>query len=617
MRTFLLSASALPIRLPALLLVTALFALNAISFMNAALVTDSGRDIANAWAIANGSSLPLTGPEIYGTWRLGPIWFYLLAVPFLFGGSLTTLALWVGLLASLKVPLAYFVAHRLYGRPAGIALASLVALPGWSSAGALVIAHTAVIESAVFSVLWVGLWIRQRPDIGRLVLGGLMLGLAMHAHPTAVVVAPWLVGAAWSRVPGSRLRKAAAAAGVGFLLPWLPMLYDEALSGWPQIGASQAYVAGIGWGERLASVPAVAHGLISGWTPLLAGFLLPAWPHAKTALAVAGSLALLLAALGAVKALWLKRRCVLILLVQLLGALLLVCMLRLGPPVYMLFAVFPLAALATLACWRELLPDRAFGRFSWLLLAVSMSLLVAVVLHRSTLLEQGTLPLPGSSLADVRTPIDTDVPGRFWLAVSQQEGAVARLCGADSVVHGELASVLALGAGVAAERACGEGDTPRLAGREGALHLAGLPVAHADVLGVAGTTATKGWLLTRATRVLHPDSGTPMKANIRYLVDEYRDRTRLPPPEPIELSVMCPPHALLVANNLDIGLNTLAVNVMLDGVAIAPALTSISASYFDCGTGGRAQVHVDSSNSGAADLFLIDRDAAAGLSGTP
>lgn len=617
MRTSLLPAGAVSTGLPALLLIAALFGLNAASFMNAALVTDSGRDIANAWAIAQGSSLPLTGPEIYGTWRLGPIWFYLLAVPFLAGGSLTALALWVGLLASLKIPLAYLVAKRLCGPAAGIALASLVALPGWNSAGALVISHTAVVETAVFAVLWVGLWIHQRPDPGRFTLAGLMLALAMHAHPTALVVAPWLLAAAWSRIPGARLPLLMSAAGAGFLLPWLPMLYEEALSGWPQIRASQAYVASVGLGERIQSIPVVARGLLAGWVPLLADYLLPSWPGAKALLLIGWSLALVGAAAGAAKALWLKRWAAPLLLLQLVGALLLVGVLRLGPPVYMLFAVFPLASLAFLAGWRELLPERVFGRFAHLLLAASVLVLAAVVLHRSTLLEQGTLALPAAAFADVRAPIGEDVPGRFWLAVSQQEAAAATLCGEGVAVHGEFASVLALGAGVAAERACGASRGPRLGGREGAWHLVGLPVAHADALGVAGTVSTKGWLLTRADPVLHPPSGLEMRVNIRYLVDEYRDRLQLPPAEPIELSVRCLPNALLVANNLDLGLNTLMVDVVLDGASVAPALTSISASYFDCGAGGEARVRMASLNQDAADLFMIRRDGAAGIKAGP
>ena len=47
----------------------------------AALIVDSGRDLANAFAIAQGSAFPLYGPGLFGTWHPGPAWFYLLALP--------------------------------------------------------------------------------------------------------------------------------------------------------------------------------------------------------------------------------------------------------------------------------------------------------------------------------------------------------------------------------------------------------------------------------------------------------------------------------------------------------------------------------------------------------
>ncbi len=98
---------------PAAWWVTALlFALAVAIFPQAGLVIDSGRDLANAWLIAQGEFFPLVGPDIFGTWKLGPVWFYLLAVPLLFNGSLFTVSLWIGVSASLKIPLAYLLGRR-------------------------------------------------------------------------------------------------------------------------------------------------------------------------------------------------------------------------------------------------------------------------------------------------------------------------------------------------------------------------------------------------------------------------------------------------------------------------------------------------------------------------
>ena len=66
------------LRALAALLVLA-FVLHVAGYAFVTLVTDTARDVGEAWRIAHGEALPLRGPSIGQRWSLGPAWFYLLA----------------------------------------------------------------------------------------------------------------------------------------------------------------------------------------------------------------------------------------------------------------------------------------------------------------------------------------------------------------------------------------------------------------------------------------------------------------------------------------------------------------------------------------------------------
>src|SRR4029450_13838835 len=70
---------------------------------------DLARDVAIASAIARGEAWPLEGPIFAGAIHAGPWWYYLFAIPFALGPSVLLAVLWVGVLAALKIPLAYMI----------------------------------------------------------------------------------------------------------------------------------------------------------------------------------------------------------------------------------------------------------------------------------------------------------------------------------------------------------------------------------------------------------------------------------------------------------------------------------------------------------------------------
>jgi hypothetical protein len=159
------------------------------------------RDLLAAEGIARLHVFPSSGPNFnQGTFALGPIWFYVLAVPSLLGLSLSSSALYVGALASLKLPLAFRSGVLLGGRRLGWCLAAAACWPGvqafqwlwWSTPNVL---ETCLWGCCVFATHALG----DAPGRWRWwIATAALFGLAIHAHPLAVLYAP-LLGAAWIR----------------------------------------------------------------------------------------------------------------------------------------------------------------------------------------------------------------------------------------------------------------------------------------------------------------------------------------------------------------------------------------------------------------------------------
>ena len=281
----------------------ALVTLHIALFAFATLVIDSGRDLANAFAVGHGGPYPQYGPSLFGRWQLGPAWFWLLALPLRLFGSITAAALFTGALAAAKIPLAYLLGKRMLDARLGLLAAVLISLPGWSSVGTLVIAHTSVVESAMLATFWLALVAWQERRAGAAAAACLMLTLALHAHPTALIAAPAVALASWRAVLVPQ-RWGWLVVGIAlFVLPYLPALLAEMRSGWPQASASLAYLGEANAGARLAHLPQVLWALFTGGAWFGGHFLLPApsgalwWPAHGCVLALAalGALRLVLA----------------------------------------------------------------------------------------------------------------------------------------------------------------------------------------------------------------------------------------------------------------------------------------------------------------------------------
>lgn len=150
---------------------------------------DLARDARVAFDIIDGQSYPLLGPLLAGQVRLGAGWYYLLAALYGLAGSwLGTLVL-LFLMGSLQFPLAYLAGKAWCDRRTGLIWAALLLLPSWRLFELVLPTHTLLTAPLTLATLLAVLrfW-RGGQDKKYFYTAVLFFSLALHAHPTALVL---------------------------------------------------------------------------------------------------------------------------------------------------------------------------------------------------------------------------------------------------------------------------------------------------------------------------------------------------------------------------------------------------------------------------------------------
>lgn len=251
----------------------------AISFAWTFASHDFIRDLLAAGDIARGEAWPLRGPVINSMVHVGPLWFYVLALPLALGGGLLAATVWAGALATLKVVAAWRLGTAIDGPRLGLLAGAFALLPGWTLIHQLQFTQTLLLELFVYATLLplLRLW---RGGTGRgWAMAGLWLGLAVQAHPAALfLLAPMAL------VGFRRLRQMRSEGGwiaLGALLsiaPMLPMLWAEWVEGFPAAARLSAFAAT----PEAATRPWAAFGVLEGLT----------WQSARVVVDLATPLAL-------------------------------------------------------------------------------------------------------------------------------------------------------------------------------------------------------------------------------------------------------------------------------------------------------------------------------------
>lgn len=600
-------------------LLTVLFVLHAALFAYATLVTDSGRDLANAWAVGHGGPYPHYGPALFGRWQLGPIWFWLLALPLRVAGSITAAAVFVGILAAAKIPLAYLVGKRMLDARLGLFAALAISLPGWSSVGTLVIAHTSAVESAMLATFWLALagWQARRP--GMAAAACLVLALAMHAHPTALIAAPAVALSMWRAVLVPRRWRWLVAGLALFLLPFFPALLAEMRSGWPQAGASLAYLGEADIGMRLARLPDVLWALLTGGAWFASHFLLssPAvslwWLiHAAVlGFAALGALRLVLTATvqdGAIPA----RHWLLAITFWSMASIIFIALLRDATPTWMTYCLAPFGAFALALGWHGLLHERRGANAMLALATVSVLGVGTTLLHQRAALEHsGQIRLPGGSIGHIATP--RSVPPAFspWLSVRQFDALAEHACARPGLLalHGELAATFDFAQGVATRLHCPPEQLPRIGGVSAAHHLAGVPMGLAAELQMTPEPHHFGHILRVPVQVLAPERGRDADVDVRYRPDRQAE---LEARGDADLSghLTCAAGEVLAITNLLPFINRLSRDVQRDDTPLAPLIEGRATAYYRC-DGRQLHWRIRTPDPASVDVFVIQLDAPA------
>jgi hypothetical protein len=450
------------------IVVVALVLLHALPAPWSLLIVDNARDFIEAGRLLRGD-WPLRGPLIGGLFHLGPLWYLVVALPWALSGSIAATLTVQALLASLKFPLAYLCGRRLGDPRLGLCWAIALAVPGMASFTQLVVSHTSVVEAAALAWLYTLLRLWQRGDARWWIGCGAAATVALHAHPTTMVIAPLVLAVALRRRAwhGSELRWIAAGLVLA-LVPLLPLLAAESATDWRGLARLSEYAAsGIGQGG-FAGLAALYLGLLGNGPRFIADALVSADLGIATWLAYALIGAATLA--GAAVALRADERPQRGLLFVVAGLLLAIpaaiAVLREVTPYYMLLVWKPFAALFAALCWCAL--ARAVGaRPIAALLAVVVALHALVALSLIRRGEQGLVELPAAAIADLRASARRTEAAAL-LPAWRLERFAATLCReAPVVLHAGLAQLVAVAVELPLRVACPDAPAPSYGGGAG------------------------------------------------------------------------------------------------------------------------------------------------------
>lgn len=578
----------------------------AASYAGGGFIQDTSRDVYFAHEIAAGRWFPLEGPILGGAIHLGPLWYYLLALPALAGGGWLSIALFAGALTALQFPLAFDCGTRLLDRRFGLLWALSLALPGWTTFQSLLFFNPNPAGAMVLAAL--ALWLRAdkaRFARMRAGAGGLLVSVGLHIHPTTAPIA-LLVADGLRRSSGAGVRPLPLAVllAIGFALPFLPYLASQWANGMPDAAGAVHYLDNQIAAVNLLAVPQLlwafhfsgpAHVFKYLWPSSSASNLAPV---AIDALPLAAAFVLLVRGTP-------RERLV---LAGLAAALLVFtawsALMRSATPEYFLYAAAPFAS-GLVALGLRVLLNRA-GPLAAAVLLVQLVAIVAVPLRMAAVVTSGEGTLDSRILdvgnAQARTPFS-----ETWFPAWGHPALGRLLCSPHVVLHGPLAFIADLSVGADALFECGTVENAVLMGPGDpkSIHWAGLSRRFWSRLGASPECWLGSLGLVSSIHVHAPSHGLPIAGGGRYLPRE-RDTV---PASPRHIDFEADGHeALLVTSPLHGYAAVTNVRAAVDGhEQRLVAHDDLSWLYVPSGDAGavRWSVSFDASNPNAVDVVTF------------
>ena len=463
---------------------------------------DVARDLFWGIEIANGRAWPLVGPPVGPFELLTAIWYYVAAVAASLSSSLTMYFAMLGALAGLKFVLMYRVALRWMDARFALAVVVAATLPGIVSYQFFGISHTQFVEVTIWATALFALRLRASPDsTGDALALGACAALALHAHPTAILLLPWAAVAVLCLPKRHRLRAAVVAVSAAAVV-FLPLIVahllavsspSENVPGAPgsrgSIGGLVALLQNLFWFQSTYVVE----------TTLPADWFVSVWPTLWVVL-------LILSGIGAVVSVsdHRLRATSFGAFLTLLGVLVGVTLLREHTPFYMLYVALPPLSILFASAWSAL---RNIRGGSALLSGILVSL---VALHIAVC--AGHVHAARNGLVASRLPIHSNMQNTSTtthtesISASMTRDAIAAwLCAQPYPValHGDLAATHDIGLGLEQFFQCRNRAAFAVTGGAGNAWI-GLPLPVWRTLSVIPKVELGSYGLVPATAVISP-----------------------------------------------------------------------------------------------------------------
>lgn len=468
---------------------------------------DLARDTRVALDIRDGLAAPLTGPVLAGQFHLGPSWYYLLALLYSGDGSWLRAVVFLAVLASLQFPLAYHAGKALLNRSAGILWASLLLMPSWSTFEQVFPAHTQLTAALVAATICcLARYYKDSKD-KYLVIGALVFALALHAHPSTVILALPLIMSMITRWHRKRLLAgpASAIALAGFL-PFLPLWVEQWRNGFNMFQLVGGYAETVVSQVAATAVPKlfwqIGVGGIQYWWEALLGWDTHVGQIAYFAYAFVILAGLLSVALFACKGSTINA----LILATLLATLIVLTFIRSHHPYY-LTTVYRVMLLGAVALGMAGLLDRGKGRYALVaLLAVPLGMHFAVMNRMMEWQRNGDWPLAIFPLFDVTSSWQQQQALAMLPANAMSKSGEWLCTRADVVLHGSYGVHLLHGYALEVRLAC-PGHPVRVGGQSDSMdRWIGLSRAMIESIHAKAVFDIGAFGLMPVKRILNPDT---------------------------------------------------------------------------------------------------------------
>ncbi len=436
---------------------------------------DTFRDFYYAAGIVQGAEFPLSGPLVYNTIHLGPIWYYVLAGFLAFGG-LAGGVVGITLINGTKYWLCWVLVGRLFDRPTGAIATGIYALIGWAVFPAVFLTHASVVETMSLASILGALWLADRPGIWRAVCYGLLCAFAVHAHPTSLTIIG--VPAVWVLWQLRQRFDLLALVAFGAAAPFFPYLIDQHGQGYPDFVALGQYgtkAAGhpLDWSRWLALWSGLFWNGVDGTYRLF----LPDWAAIPVRWVWSALLALSVVGLGL--ATRQKNRIPILLTVWITFHFLFLILIRDITPYWMLFSVVPVGVVLMATCLRHLnngvvstfpvseVPGRFLQYGSLTVLSIGLVTQLALSWAIIAIEDELTVPVlePGNpGFMDVRARFKSVQTVSFSQVDFLDEAIISNPDCEPTVFRGHWAHLLDASLGAGVRLRCGDGSSVRLGG---------------------------------------------------------------------------------------------------------------------------------------------------------